>query len=120
MKAFPKLLILALLATTMMACASTSWRGEDISKYKGEMTYHQAVKKWGAPDSKKRLKNGNLVAKWNYTNVYMLPRNFPTYRPSGSYFYTPYLDMQMTRQTVTEKLILTFNKNDILTNWQVD
>ena len=108
-------LLFASLALILAGCATgrINWDSEV-----GVMTYRQAVSQLGAPSREKKLPDGKTVAQWisHYT--------YGAYNPAmDDTFYNNAASLSSTiqqRQMQQSMLNLTFDTNNILTDWSQD
>lgn len=101
-----------LIAVFVFSAVFSSMAEEGMDQYVGKMTYSAAVKKWGKPDSKKKLKNGEVVARWVRIEHYPMPVYDTTY-----YTRVPTWQQDMLRYETTSELTLRFNRKGILSDW---
>lgn len=95
----------------LAGCATT---GVDWDRQIGEMTFDQAVDLMGSPDHVEKLNNEKTVAEWISRYDAMSPAN-----NDNDFRYQSVGDSLNRRSRAAQESILqlTFNTNNILTDW---
>lgn len=100
-----RVVVSIVLLLMLSSCATWKQQVKDtLNPLLGELTYNDAVTRWGPPDQKEQLDDGRMVAVWVFSQETLaesfILTGLPAYR------------------TITDKMTLTFDDQGILIKWR--